>query len=156
MKALIATMASLIWKDHCNLIFNAKPPNLANILPCELSLCSDFFKASGHISREFSNHIKFQNSIIVYTDASWQISTNEAGLGFIIIANSCNILLAGCSRTKMDSSLKAELAAVNFALQIYGKHSWCPDKLLCDCPGVAQLLKNYTPCIAWSIDEEHQ
>lgn len=54
-----------------------------------------FFSATGKIYREFSQPSLQFNNISVFTDVSWNPTSNKARLGFIIILNSGLILTAG-------------------------------------------------------------
>lgn len=84
-----------------------------------------------------------------FLDASWNETSNKTGLGFIIIANPSVILHAGSLGSLIDSPNKVEIAAINLVLQACINHGWSLNKIYCDCPGVAQMLQNYTPSIAW-------
>lgn len=78
-----------------------------------------------------------------------------SGLGFIIIANLNHILLVGAMGAKTNSPIMVELAGINLALQFCNSNGWFPDRIFCDCPGVADLLKNFNVCTAWHINEEY-
>lgn len=69
-KTLIATVAWLIWKNRCNLIFNHHSPNYSNIIPRAWALCSKYFEASGKHYRQHPCHSNTHNSIHIFTDAS--------------------------------------------------------------------------------------
>ena len=155
-KALIASVSWLIWKERCNKIFKNSDPKMENIVPRAWALCEDFFKASGHSYREVSKPLSHLNSIYIYTDASWNASDKEAGLGFIIILKPTTILLAGHTGNRVDSPFKAEIEAMCLALTNCLANNWIPNLLLCDCPGIAQIIKNYTPAIAWRVNETVQ
>jgi len=108
----------------------------------------DFFKATGKINREFSKLIIIYKSIFVFSDASWNAITNEAGLGFLITANLGMVLLAGFMGANHPFPINAEIDDICQTLQICKDNSWNPDKICCDCPGVAQLIQNLHPYIA--------
>lgn len=80
----------------------------------------------------------------------------KLGLGFIIISNPVNIFLAGSLGLKIDSPIKAEMTAIKLALQQCQNHGWIPDNIYCDCPGLAQILKDYNHCIAWHLIDDIQ
>ncbi|XP_039143960.1 uncharacterized protein LOC120281070 [Dioscorea cayenensis subsp. rotundata] len=93
-KALIATIAWIIWKDRCNLIFKNWQPKFHTIYSRAWRLCQDFFKSVGKDFREFSYpSLSFSSwrSINLFTDASWSSSSVSCGLGFIAtaLAKSC-------------------------------------------------------------------
>lgn len=70
-KALVATTAWIIWKDHCNLIFNGWTPQFHSIFTRAWSYCTNYFKSIGKQIREVSNRFSPWSSITLYTDASW-------------------------------------------------------------------------------------
>lgn len=113
-KALIATLVWLIWKERCNWTVKSSRPNFNSLLPRALITCANFFKASSHKFKEFSYHRINQTSISVYTDGSWNSASKMAGLGFAIITNPGHILLAGSDCSLMDNPIQA---AINLALK---------------------------------------
>ncbi|XP_039135862.1 uncharacterized protein LOC120273306 [Dioscorea cayenensis subsp. rotundata] len=149
-QALIATVAWLIWKQRCNLIFNNCVFDASSIVPRAWSLCSELDVLP---FRECSSR-SLNCTISIFTNASWTSSTSPAGMGFLIVANLTSILVAGSSGAKMDSPFMAELAAINRALQICKDFNWVPDRAFCDCPGIPNLLKNYNPCVTWHVHSE--
>lgn len=155
-KATISTLACYIWKERCNLIFKSKSPNFNILLQRSLRTCSEFLKASNHRLREFSSPRISQTSISIYTDASWNLDSKTAGLGFVIVTNAGHILLASSNYSMMDSPIQAKFAAINLALVECISHNWLPSKIFCDCPGVAQLLKDYNMVIAWRLNTDIQ
>lgn len=104
-KAIVATLAWLIWKERCNWTFKSRRPNFNSLLPTALNTCANFFKASRFNYREYSNLMANQISISVYTDASWNIVSKLAGLGFVILANPGNILIVGSNCSLKDSPI---------------------------------------------------
>ncbi|XP_039128912.1 uncharacterized protein LOC120265056 [Dioscorea cayenensis subsp. rotundata] len=90
-KALIATLTWLIWKQRCNLIFRKIPTNLSSLVPQAWSLCTDISLRS---SREVFTSLDSSHSVSIYSDASWLPRVISAGLGFVIIDSSNRILLA--------------------------------------------------------------
>ena len=57
---------------------------------------------------------------------------------------------------RVNSPFKAEIEAMCFALSNCTSNGWMPNLLLCDCPGIAQTIKNYIPAIAWRVNEAVQ
>lgn len=53
-----------------------------------------------------------------------------------------------------DSPIMAKLAAINLAVNFCLSNGWISDNIYCDCQGVADLLKNFSVCMAWHINEE--
>lgn len=84
------------------------------------------------------------------------MESRSAGLGFIIISIMNHILIAGSKAAVASSPIMAEFPAINLALQLCISNGWLPTSLLCDCVGVAQLLKNFNVCTAWHIKEDYQ
>ena len=128
-------------------------PQLDTIVARALSLCGDYFKASGQSFREASKPYALLNIINVYSDASWSFSSEEAGFGFIITQKPATILLAGHMGNRVNSPFNAELEAMSFALSNCIANGWIPNCLYCDCPDVAQTLKDYKPAIAWRANK---
>lgn len=153
-KAMIANLAWLIWKERCNLIFNDKLPHLDLLISRAWSLSSDYQKNSCNPLRESSKLHITHNSITIYSDASWSAASNIMCLGFIIISNSGIVLLAGCEGTSLDSPLKAKVAAINLALHWCLTLDWKPDWVFYDCPSVSQLIRDFNPCINWRLAED--
>lgn len=137
------------WKERCNFIFLNITPRLDNILSRAKAYCEDYFKAIGINYKEFFKSHSSSKIIYVYTDAAWNIFTKNVGLGFIVITNPSMILLARSMGTRHDSPINAECDEICQALQICRDKNWIPNKLCCDFPGVAQLIQNPHPCIAW-------
>lgn len=54
-----------------------------------------------------------------------------------------------------DSPIMAELAVINLALHFCHSNVWILDNIYCDCPGVADLLKNFSVSTSWHINEEY-
>ena len=126
---------------------------MENIVAQAWSLCKDYFRDSGRSFRGVSKPLPHLNSINVYTDTSWNISTEEADFGFIIILKPNTILLAGHIGNRVNSPFKVEIEAMYFALSNGTTNDWMPNLLLCDCPGITQTIKNYIPAIAWRVNE---
>ncbi|XP_039135378.1 uncharacterized protein LOC120272581 [Dioscorea cayenensis subsp. rotundata] len=152
-KALIAAIAWLIWKSRCKLIFNNQPINFSSIVPNAWNL---YCNRPTFTFREFPRTSQSNNSIKIFTDASWCMESRLAGLGFIIISNVNQILIAGAIAAVATSPIMAEIVAINLALQLCISNDWLPSSLFCDCAGIAQLLKNFNACTAWHIKEEYQ
>lgn len=151
-KALIASVAWIIWKSRCNSIFRNITINFSSIVPNAWNLCNNL---STSIIRELPRTFHLNKSIAIFTDASWCLESQAAGLGFIIISNLNCILLAGANVVVASSPIMAEFTAINLALQLCITNGWLPSSLYCDCAGVAQLLKNFNICTAWHIKEEY-
>lgn len=86
-KALIATIAWIIWKDRCNLVFKGWAPKYHTIFSRAWSYCLNFFNSTGNNIREYSDFFCPWKTINLYTDASWTDSPAGCGLGFIAITN---------------------------------------------------------------------
>ncbi|XP_039120499.1 uncharacterized protein LOC120256866 [Dioscorea cayenensis subsp. rotundata] len=146
-KALIATMAWIIWKERYNHIFQNANLNLVSIPVRAINHCNNFFRDNN--IREFSGPSLSPKSIFIYADASWTSASKCAGLGFIIVANPGLVLLAGASGTSHSTPLDAEIDAICLALQHCKDFNWQPTIICCDCPRVEQLSRNFHPCISW-------
>lgn len=112
-KALIASVAWIIWKIRCNLIFKNSLINYNTIVAKAWSTCLDF---NIYFIREFPKPSLSNNGIIIFTNASWCSNPISSGLGFIIIANMNHILLAGAMGAATSSRIMAEFVAINLAL----------------------------------------
>lgn len=113
-KVLITTVFWLIWKQRCNLIFNQHPVNFNTVVPSRAwSLCSD---CNTHPFRECFKSNSSLTSITIYSDASWSLNSKSACLGFVIISNSHQILLAGALGATSESPIMVEFAVANLAL----------------------------------------
>lgn len=53
-----------------------------------------------------------------------------------------------------DSPISAEIAAIHFALDQCISKNWFPNKIYCDCPGIARLLKHFDNCVAWRFEQD--
>ncbi|XP_039123366.1 uncharacterized protein LOC120259982 [Dioscorea cayenensis subsp. rotundata] len=150
-KALIASIAWIIWKDRCNLIFKNWQPKYHTIYSRAWNYCRDFFKSIGKDIREFpypSLTSSPWSSINLFTDASWSDSSVSCGLGFIAITNTGQILLAGSMKSNTDLPISAEIDAIHFALDQCISKNWSYNRILCDCPGISGLLKHFDSCVA--------
>lgn len=151
-QAFIATVAWIIWKSRCNLIFKNSQVNFNLVVSRAWSIFQDFNRTS---LRDSLIPQCYNNFITIFTDASWDANSASAGLGFIIVINMNRILLAGAKGTTTKSPFEAEIAAINLAFQTCAEHRWDPSRLCCDCPGIIQLLKNYNACVAWHVEDEY-
>lgn len=152
-KALFASVAWIIWKSRCNLIFNNRLINFSTIVPYAWTLCYNW---NLYTFREFSKPSPLNKSKNIFTNDAWSANPCSSGFGFIIIYNMNHILAAGSKCANTSSPIIAEFTAIILALQLCISNGWLHNRLFCDCPGVAQLLKNFNVCTAWHINEEYQ
>lgn len=117
-KALIATVAWLIWKHRCDLIFRNLPVNVKTTVNRAWSQCKDLIKFSNNTCRECPKLTRNASLISIYTDASWSSKTSSFGLNFIIITNFSTILIVGAEGATFNTPIMAELTAIDLALKV--------------------------------------
>lgn len=150
-KTFIAVIVWLIWKNRYNLVFQGCTFNYNSIVARAWFLCLNFNKA--HFRKMHCRSVS-DHSINIFTDSSWASNSRASGLGFIIICNLNSILLVGAMSATCDSPIMAKLAAINLAVNFCLSNGWISDNIYCDCQGVSDLLKNFSACMAWHINEE--
>ncbi|XP_039119408.1 uncharacterized protein LOC120255712 [Dioscorea cayenensis subsp. rotundata] len=148
-KALIVTTAWLIWKERCNLIFKKWTPNFNSLVDKAWSYCSNFEQATRCMSRECPKLRNSKTVITIYSEASWDSSTQDCGLGFAIILNYNQILLAGSCGYLTDSPITAEIEAIILAMNYCANNYLNLNHIYCDCPGVYQMINNFQRTVAW-------
>lgn len=158
-KALISSMALIVWKECYNYIFKKTIPRFDNIIARAGNLCSDLFRASGKIYKESSSSCTLPHSlhtISVFLDISCHSRTWYTGLGFLIISNSGLIFLIGSLGAVHSSPVSAEIDVVIHVLDVYRERNQNPIRICCDCPGITRLLEHHHPCNYWHFNPEIQ
>lgn len=152
LKAYMASCAWIIWKARCNKVFNRIEPAWCALGHQAISMVEDLFKDQKRNTGKLT-HSPFHSSLSLFTDAAWSAHNQFCGHGFILVNENNVILLAGASFSKANSSIQAEVDAMEEAIRRCLERDLYPHYIYTDCIDIVEMIYKEDLMVSWRIRE---
>ena len=93
-------------------------------------------------------------AIPIFCEASWTDNISNCGIGFAILKNSNTTMMAGAISAVLGSSLQAEFAVLEIAMEHARRGNWPLDKAFSNCAMVVDLTSQQGLHFAWRYATE--
>lgn len=128
----------MIWKARCSKVFNSEDPNWIGMGQRAIAIAEELCKKHKINSRELI-HRPFNSSLSLFTDVAWEEQNQSCGTGFVLVNSDKVVVFAG-ENEKVESSMHAELLALEEALRRCKNRKLFPQHVYSDCITIVELI----------------
>ena len=129
----------------CELIFGKKKVNMHVIFQQSLKATLDYANWKKDKTGENLHKTFYRHFISIMCDASRINNSSLCGSSYIIVADNQCIVQAGVASSTQETSLHAELAALEEALKQCRERSLNPNQIFSDCLAMLELIQRNQP-----------